>query len=68
MALMADSVSEFLAALVRCQQDPRIGEILSHFTKILDKSIKVRVTSLSVFVGAHNILYMKLEEMATNGG
>jgi len=67
MALMADSVNEFLAALVR-QPDRRIVEIISHFTKILDKSIKVRVTSRSVFVGAHNILYMKLEEMATNGG
>jgi hypothetical protein len=68
MALMADSVNEFLPALVRYQPGRRIVEILSDFTKILDKSIKVPVTSPSVFVGARTVLYMKLVEMATNGG
>jgi hypothetical protein len=67
MAMMVDSITEFLAALVRSQPGHRIAEILSHFTKILDKSIKVGVTSPSVFVGARNVLYMKLVKMATNG-
>jgi hypothetical protein len=32
--------------------------------KILDKSMNVGVTSPSVFVGAHNVLYMKVAGMA----
>jgi len=68
MAMMADSVNEFLAALVRCQPDrspPDRGNTIA-LKKVLDKSTKAGVTSGSVFVGAYEILYMKLVGMANN--
>jgi hypothetical protein len=72
MAMMADSVNEFLAALVRCQPDrspPDRGNTIALkkvLKKVLDKSTKAGVTSVSVFVGAYEILYMKFVEMANN--
>jgi len=68
MAMMADSVNEFLAALVRCRPDrspPDRGNTIA-LKKVLDKSTKAGVTSVSVFVGAYEILYMKFVGMANN--
>jgi len=68
MAIMAASVNEFLAALVRCQPDrspPDRGNTIA-LKKVLDKSTKAGVWSGSVFVGAYEILYMKFVGMANH--
>jgi len=35
--------------------------------KILDKSIKAGIRSVTVFVGAHDILYIKIAKIANSG-
>jgi hypothetical protein len=50
----------------------RILEILSHLEKlpgkIIDKSMNSGVMSVSDFVGAYDVLYMKFAEMANDEG
>jgi hypothetical protein len=61
----ADSINEFCSGIRLVPTRPGIVEILSHITKILDKSTNIGVTSPSVFVGARSVLYMKPSKMAT---